>query len=108
MRYFSFLLLLAPILTFGALEPDKSSGGTTFAGFVDKVLEFNQQLLLIIFGLTFIVLIWGIAKAWIINGGDEKEIENGKQIVLAGIIALVVMIGIWGILAILQSSLFDI
>jgi hypothetical protein len=44
--------------------------------------------------------------AWIINGGDSEKVEEGKQFVFVGIVALVVMSGIWGILNILQSSLF--
>ena len=111
MQYlFGFLLLLAPSLAFAVIPsfPKNPTGETTFADFVDKVLEFNQLLVLIIFALTLLVFIWGITKAWIFNGGDEKEIANGKQIALAGIIGLVVMSGIWGILAILQAGLFDI
>ena len=59
-----------------------------------------------IFALTFIVFIWGIMKAWILNAGDESEIEKGKKLALWGVIVLAVMSGIWGILALLQNSFF--
>ncbi|MFT7507453.1 MAG: hypothetical protein ACI92I_000603 [Acidimicrobiales bacterium] len=77
-----------------------------FADLVAKFIEIISLIVPIIFALTFVVLAWGIIKAWIINGGDENSVEEGKKIALAGVIALVIMFGIWGILAVLRNSLF--
>lgn len=79
---------------------------TDFASLVDQFLAIIDILIVLIFALTFIVFIWGITKAWIINAGDETEIENGKQLALWGVIGLVVMSGIWGLLSLLRYSLF--
>ncbi len=77
---------------------------TNFTELVQFFIGFISLLVPIIFALTIIVLSWGVIKAWIINGGDSKSVEDGKKIALVGIVALVVMVGVWGILAILQSS----
>lgn len=77
--------------------------------FNDLVNVFIDLLLLtvpVIFGLTLLFLTWKIIDTWIINVGDESRVNEGKQIAIAGVIALVVMSAIWGILKLLQISLF--
>lgn len=70
--------------------------------FIDIILLFVP----VIFGLTLLIIVWAIIDAWIINAGDEGKVTEGKQRALAGVIALVVMSGIWGILELLHRSLF--
>jgi hypothetical protein len=77
-----------------------------FADLVNVFIGFIALLVPLIFALTLLVIIWKVIDAWVIHGGDESKIEDGKQTIYVGIIALVVMSGIWGILAILQNSLF--
>lgn len=59
----------------------------------------------LIFGLTLAVIVWKVIDAWVLNAADDAKISEGKKTVLIGLIVLVVMTGIWGILAVLQSSL---
>ena len=77
-----------------------------FADVVNVFIGFIALLVPVIFALTLLVIIWKVIDAWVIHGGEESKIEDGKQTIIVGIIALVVMSGIWGILAILRSSLF--
>ena len=98
MKYLLLLIILTPLVSSAAPE--------TFADLVGILLELIGLMIPFIFGLTLLVLFWGITKAWIINSGDAAEIEKGKKLVVAGIIALVIMSGIWGIIGMLRSSLF--
>ncbi len=77
-----------------------------FADLVKTFTEIINLGVLLLFGLTLVVIIWYIVKAWIIKGGDTASVEEGKKVALAGVIALVIMSGIWGILYILRNSLF--
>ncbi len=77
-----------------------------FTDVVDKLLGIINLIVPLLFGLTFLFILWGVVDAWIIHGGDEGRVEEGKNTLIVGIIALVVMSGIWGILNILKSSLF--
>ena len=77
----------------------------TFAGLIDVFLNLIQLSIPVLFGLTVLYLFWNVAQAWIIKG-DANSITEGKKVVLAGIIALVVMLSLWGIVAMLRSSLF--
>jgi len=77
-----------------------------FADLVDIFLNMISLLIPIMFGLTFLYVLWGVIDAWIIHGGDQEKVAQGKNTLLVGIVALVVMSGIWGILTILQNSIF--
>ncbi len=77
---------------------------STFRDLVSNLIDLISLFVPIIFALTIVVLTWGIIKAWVINGGDEASVEEGKKIALVGVIALVFMFGIWGILSMLQVS----
>ena len=81
---------------------------TTFAQLVGHLLDILSLVVPLLFGLTLLFIIWKVVDTWIISGGEPSKIEEGKSYVLIGIIALVVMSGIWGILRILQYSLFSI
>lgn len=77
-----------------------------FKGLVDIFINLIDILVVLVFTLTFLVFMWGIIKGWIIGGGDTEGVENGKKILLTGVIALVIMSSVWGILHLLRSSLF--
>ncbi len=77
-----------------------------FASLVGSFLGIIALIIPVLFGLSLIVFIWGLISGWILNVGDEKSIENGKKTAFAGIIGLVVMAGVWGIVAIFKSSFF--
>lgn len=77
-----------------------------FSDLVNEFINIISLLVPIIFTLTLLVIVWKVIDAWIIHGDDESKVEEGKHTLIVGIIALVVMSGIWGILAVLQYSLF--
>ncbi len=79
---------------------------TNFKDVVEVLIGLIALLVPLVFALTFIVIVWGVINGWIINVGDEGAIKKGKDIAVAGVIGLVFMFGIWGILSILQSSIF--
>lgn len=80
----------------------------TFSQLVGQFIGLLSLLIPLIFALSLLVIVWKIIDTWIINAGDTTKIKEGKQFVVVGVIALVIMSGIWGILRILRASLFGI
>lgn len=97
-RVFALLLGGVPLVAFAAPQ--------TFGQVVNLLLWYLQLMVPIIFALTFIVLSWGVVKSWIMNDGNAEKVGEGKTLVLWGIIGLLVMSGVWGILALLRNSFF--
>ncbi|MDE2058094.1 MAG: hypothetical protein KGI78_04625, partial [Patescibacteria group bacterium] len=64
----------------------------------------NAYIVPAIFALIVLAFVWGAAKYFIIEG-DEGAREHGRQLVLWGVIAIVVLVSLWGIVNILLSTL---
>lgn len=77
-----------------------------FAGVVHSFASFAALLVPLIIGLTFVYIIWGMTKAWIIDSGNEEGVATGKTIFLTGVIGLTVMVGMWGIVSLVRSAIF--
>jgi hypothetical protein len=99
-----FTLATILLLPIAALAQGNAPGN--FKELIDIFLDIIGLLVPAVFALTFIVIVWGITKAWILGAGSEENIQKGKKLVFVGVFALVIMSGIWGILAILRSGLF--
>ncbi|QQR65379.1 hypothetical protein IPH92_02260 [Candidatus Kaiserbacteria bacterium] len=95
------LLALLPQITLGANAP------TDFKSLVSLLTNILGTLVTLTFVLTFIAFLWGVVKGWIIDGGSAEGVKSGKNVVIVGVIAFVIMISVWGILTMLQSSLFS-
>lgn len=78
----------------------------SFAELVDFFLYLISLLVPLIFGLALLFIIWRIIDAWVLHAGDATKIDEGKQYALWGVLVLVVMSGVWSIIAILRSSIF--
>ncbi len=57
-----------------------------------------------IFALAMVTFIWGVVKFFILGADEEAKREQGKQFMLWGIIALAVMISVWGLVRILGTT----
>lgn len=56
----------------------------------------------ILITLAVVLFFWGLARYIWSAGGDEKE--GGKQIMIWGLVALFVMVSVWGILGLFGST----
>lgn len=85
----------------------KLNDASNFKDVVNFFIGMIELLIPLVFGLTLLVITWKVVDTWIIHGNDGAKVEEGKNFLIVGVIALVVMSGVWGILNILQSSLFN-
>ncbi len=79
---------------------------TTFGGLVDFILGIINMMIPAFLGIIFLVLVWKIIDAWIINAADEKKREEGKRIALVATLVFVLIISAWGIVAMIRQSIF--
>lgn len=78
---------------------------STFSDAVCLVVGFLDALGPTIVGITLLVFLWGLMR-FIGAGGDEKRIQEGKDLMFWGVIALFVMVSIWAIVATIFSDFF--
>ncbi len=61
-------------------------------------------LIPIVAGLALLYFFWGLAK-FILHADNEDKREEGKQVMKWGIVALFVMVSIWGIVRFITGEL---
>ena len=80
----------------------------SFSDLVASFLDLLGATIPLIFTLAVGIVVWKVFDAWIINADEAGKRESGKQVIVYGVIVLTIMAGIWGILALLRSTLFGI
>ena len=50
-----------------------------FSDLVNAFIGIIMLLIPLIFALTMLLIVWRVIDAWIINGGDESKVEEGKN-----------------------------
>lgn len=71
-------------------------------GFI--ISTINGVLVPVLFAIAFIVFLWGAFKTFIIGANSEEVKEEGKNLMLWGLIGFFVMVSVWGLVNILTSS----
>lgn len=98
-------LTLSPLVSFAQSDASACSNSfNTIADiFVYLVCVLNAAAIPLIITVALIMFFAGIVK-FIANSDDETKRKEGRQFMLWGIIALFVMLSIWGILQILANT----
>jgi hypothetical protein len=78
---------------------------TDFITLVRVFLDLIRITIPVLAGLALFVFFWGLAKFILRIGGDEKAIGEGKNLMKWGLIALFVMVSVWGILRFVYTDL---
>ena len=86
-----------------------SSGGninlTIAQGYRDSILSaINNIFVPVLFAVAFLVFLWGVYKYFILGAAEEKSREEGRNFVLWGIIGFVVILSVWGLVAIVGNT----
>ena len=89
-------LLLLPVLTFAA--------PVTIGSMIDAITTVVKSFIPILLALAVLCFFWGLVK-FINHADDEKSLEEGKQLMIWGMIAIFVMVAFWGIIGWIQLNL---
>jgi len=76
----------------------RTAGWGTFGQLVNLLIDLIKAAIPVIIGLALLAFVWGLVKFISRVGGDEKAVTEGRKLMLWGLIALFMMISIWGIL----------
>ncbi len=105
-------LILLALGSFSLPMPLFAAVCTSFTGtpstFGDVICLFTDLLLTIIpivAGLALVFFFWGLAKS-ILHADNEDAREEGREVMKWGIVALFVLVSIWGIVLYLHGDFF--
>lgn len=73
-----------------------------YFGYITCVI--NNSVIPLIFTLATLMFLWGTVNFFILNADEEAKRAQGKQFMIWGIIALAVMLSVWGLVGILKDT----
>lgn len=75
---------------------------------VNKIVsEIINPLIIVLLALAFLYFVWGLF-VFISNASDDTKRSEGKKHIFFGIIGLSIILGAWGILAFIDTSVSSI
>jgi len=63
----------------------------------------TKSVIPLIFALAIAMFVWGVVM-YVINSNEEAKKAKGRQFMIWGIVALTVMVSVWGLVAILGNT----
>jgi ABC-type nickel/cobalt efflux system permease component RcnA len=76
----------------------------SFEGLVGKLYGMLASLVPLIIALTLVVFLWGIFQ--LVRSNSEDTRKDAIKVITFGVIALFVMVSVWGLVAILNNTFF--
>ena len=112
-KFLTFVLFLQaiPMVALGAGNDQELNVCATLAApfkNLTQILNYFSCLLVkpvmrFLFILATVSFIWGIIQ-YFLNAENEEKRKKGKQFMLWGIIALFVMVSVWGLVGVLSNT----
>ncbi|OGF73304.1 hypothetical protein A2W54_03965 [Candidatus Giovannonibacteria bacterium RIFCSPHIGHO2_02_43_13] len=69
---------------------------TTFSGIINAIVQILCQSIGMLFVLATVVFLWGVVQ-YVIAGGSEDKMKEGRQYIIYGLFGLFIMVAMWGI-----------
>jgi Type IV secretion system pilin len=73
------------------------AGATNFSELLSLITGYAGRIILLLVTIAVVVFFYRIVISIYKVGSDPKAVENGKKLLLWGIVALFVMTSVWGI-----------
>ena len=95
----SGLVLALPVVVLATEE----TVGNNIKDLVTSVGTIVDSLVGVLMTLAIIAFFWGLVK-YIWNAGDEEKRKDGKWMMIWSVVALFVMVSIWGLVGFIGSA----
>lgn len=94
----SLAALALPLVSFAQTINNISDAGSFI------INTINNIIVPVLFAVAFIVFLWGAFKTFILGANSEEVKEQGKNLMLWGLIGFFVMVSVWGLVNILTGT----
>ena len=94
----SLVAFAMPLVSFAAINNISDVGS-----FIINTI--NNIIVPVLFAVAFIVFLWGAFTTFILGANEAEAKENGKHLMIYGLIGFFVMVSIWGLVNIMTGSI---
>jgi len=88
---------------FAALSAPALVGAVTLGHTLGVVSDLVNGLIPIVLAITVLIFFWGLAM-YLLDASNSEKKSEGIRIMVMGVLALFVMVSIWGIIGVLQQT----
>ncbi len=81
----------------------QSGGFRSIQSGINSVIGIINLLIPLIIGLAIVYFLWGVLQ-YVAKGHDQEKRDEAKNIMIWGIIAIFVMVSVWGLVGILRNT----
>ncbi len=74
-------------------------------GLIHLAGQIVQSLIPLLIAVALVAFFWGLVR-YVFSGGGENHAE-GRSVMIAGLVALFVMVSVWGIIRLAQNTLLS-
>lgn len=99
---YSWILAFVPFVTF-AQGTITGTGGQNATNIVTTIKNLLDSIVPVLIVLALLYFIYGVAK-YIMSSGEEEAQKEARGVMIYGIIALFVIVSVWGIVGLLQTT----
>lgn len=96
---FGAIALTAPTLAF-AQAATPGADLSSLLVWVNKLISIMVPLII---ALAVVFFMWGVFK-FVASGDDEEARKSGRQMMINGVIAIFVMVSLWGLVGFLDKT----
>lgn len=106
MGFGALALALGPVMAYAQVQADcdivKTNSGTNLQFIICRISELLNTIVPILIILGVIFFIYGVITYVISN--DEEAKSRGRDLMIYGLIGLLVIVSMWGLVAILKNT----
>lgn len=84
------------------LAPALAAAVNIHTNFLTPITNILNTIIPLLMVIATIVFLWGVIQ-YVISADEEKR-KQGRSLMIYGIIGLFVMVAVWGIVAVLEST----
>lgn len=94
------ILTFAPVL---ALAQTVGNTNTALGTVIDNIRGLINKLIPVLIAIAIVYFFWGLIE-FVRSAGDPKKAEEGKSHMIWGLVAVVIMVSIFGLISWIQSA----
>lgn len=103
MKKASLSAVMLALVLLPSFASAQSVGLGGLLGLLAQANDLINRLIPFIIALTILIFLWGVFK-FVFSGGDGEQRKEAQGYMIWGIIALFVMVSVWGLVNILVRS----
>lgn len=98
---YAFVMFLFPAITFAQSSGFNEQGAENF---VESISNIITKIIPLLIAIAVLIFIWGVLKYILAGSDDASKREEARGFMIWGIVAIFVMVSVWGLVGILQKA----